>query len=327
MDDVVRISMGFKHSPGFPPSRIINLISRERINIIYLSYVQKESNCYLTLAISSRDKHFLSHIIKSWPDHSLYDCAEGVILSVFPHRKKPEIVGSLLEIFGREKIEVKALTNSPSAISVILDRPLLNKASQALFEPFTFSSYRSPADWKLAQKGKEALYREVVASYQEQRPKVYGLEYHDQQEFIRLGVNSGSAAKIGRAFRIYADLNLFLTFLSITPRDENGGGLTAFCFPAHDPPSSLETLKKTGLKTDLSAIDPVTVFSMNGPHFGDRYGIAGEIMESLESGQIELLGLNCTISSVTGVVSSHHFEPALTLIRSRFEVPSITRKS
>jgi len=327
MNDIVRISTVIEKSVDFPPSRIISLISQERINIVYLSYVHDERAWGLTLAVNSQDEQASCSILKSRQNQFFYNCTQGIILSVFPHRKNPEIPGSLLDIFGREEIEVDSLTNSPSAISVILEKSFLNKVSQALFEPFTFSSYRTPADWKLAQKGKEELYKEVVASYQERYPKVYGLEYHEEQEFIRFGVNSGFAGKLGRAFMEYASLDLHLTFLSITPQDENKGGLTAFCFPRHASPSSKEILKKAGLEADISITSPVTVFSMNGPHFGDRYGIASELMASLQEGNVELLGLSCTIASITGVVPSQDFEKALDSIQSRFDVPNIIRKN
>lgn len=327
MNDVVRISAVFKNAVDHSPSGLINRISQEQINIVYLSYIHNVNEWGLSLAVSSQNEQAIGVILNSQPNRSFYDCSAGIILSVFPHRKNPGIPGSLLEIFGRENIEIDALTNSPSAISVILDESFLPKASQALFEPFTFSSYRTPADWKLAQKGKEELYKEVVASYQEKRPKVYGLEYHDGQEFIRLGVNSDFSMKLGRAFRGYADLKLNLTFLSFTPLKESGEGLAAFCFPRHDSPAPKEILGKSGLQDDISIAGPVTVFSMNGPHFGDRYGIASELMESFQEGNVELLGLSCTIASITGVIHSQDFTPALDSIQSRFDVPNIIKKN
>ena len=76
------------------------------------------------------------------------------------------------------------MANSPSAISTVLEEHLLIQASSALFGPFAFGAYRTPADWKLAQKGKEQLFKEVIATYQEKHPKTYGLEYQDHQELF-----------------------------------------------------------------------------------------------------------------------------------------------
>ena len=65
---------------------------------------------------------------------------------------------------------------------------------------------------------------------------------------------------------------------------------------------------------------------MNGPHFGDRYGIAGELLGSLESRGIDLLGLSCTIASITGVVPATDLDPLLAALQDRFEIPAISRK-
>jgi hypothetical protein len=65
---------------------------------------------------------------------------------------------------------------------------------------------------------------------------------------------------------------------------------------------------------------------MNGPHFGDRYGIVSELCGSLGSREVDLLAMSCTIASVTGVVPRHQFEPALIAIQERFDVPSVTKR-
>ncbi len=100
----------------------------------------------------------------------------SAVLSIFPHRRNPEISARLFEAFEHQSLEPDALANSPSTLSVVLNQDMIDSASHALFEPFTFSAYQTPEDWKLAQLGKEKLYKEVVASYQEKKPKVYGLE-------------------------------------------------------------------------------------------------------------------------------------------------------
>jgi hypothetical protein len=70
----------------------------------------------------------------------------------------------------------------------------------------------------------------------------------------------------------------------------------------------------------------MAVFSMNGPHFGDRYGIAKELPLAFMQENIDFPGLNCTIASIPGIVSSHHIESATHAIQTCFEVPSISKK-
>jgi aspartokinase len=65
---------------------------------------------------------------------------------------------------------------------------------------------------------------------------------------------------------------------------------------------------------------------MNGPHFGDRYGIVSEVLTTLHGRQVAPLALSCTIASITGVVRRDQFEAALDALRQGFEVPSVTRR-
>jgi aspartokinase len=68
------------------------------------------------------------------------------------------------------------------------------------------------------------------------------------------------------------------------------------------------------------------VFSMNGPHFGDRYGIASELLSAFEENRIDLLSLSCTIASISGVVPSSQLEATISTIEKCFEVPAVIRK-
>jgi hypothetical protein len=245
------------------------------------------------------------------------------ILSVFPHRKDPEITGTLLEVLVQTGVEPDALAHSPSAVSVVLKEDWLSRASDALFEPFSFGTYRTPADWKLAQKGKEELYREVVASYQEGRPKVYGLDCLEGQEFLKLRYHSGEMGPVGSAIREFARLGLPLTFLATGPCRGEKEEFLALCLPASQGFAYRSIVEERAPGVDMERIAPVAVFSMNGPHFGDRYGVASELLTAFERSHVDLLGLSCTVASITGVVRSSQSGSAVSAIEERFDVPRV----
>ena len=251
---------------------------------------------------------------------------KGAILSIFPHKRDPEITGSLLELLNREMVEPDALANSPSAISVVLKEEFLKRASNGLFGPFSFSAYRAPADWKLTQKGKEQLYKEVVASYQEKRPKVYGLECLERQELLQIKLDRHNIGYMGKVFREFARLDIPLTFFSTNPCNEEVKEKLVFCLTRYENYSYTKRINEIVPTIDIGCISPVAIFSMNGPHFGERYGIASEILTAFEHHKIDLMGLSCTIASVTGVVPDHQLDSTIQAIQECFEVPSITKK-
>ncbi|MBW1782775.1 MAG: hypothetical protein JRL30_18795 [Deltaproteobacteria bacterium] len=309
------------------PSRIFRIIADEKINLPYATCVFDDPVWGLNIVVEAGDADKTSAVIEAALKEKTPIQSGSAILSIFPHKKNPEITRALFEAFGREGVTTEALANSPSAISVVLDENILNKASSALFEPFTFSAYRTPADWKLAQKGKEALYKEVVASYQEKRPKVYGLEYQDRQAFFQVKLNKARIGSFGTSFKGFARLGLHLTFLATTPCREKGKEKIAFCLPVSEDTSYKQMVNETAPHTDPQSIAPVATFSMNGPHFGDRYGIVSDLLNALEDGDVDLLGLGCTIASITGVVPSSQITSAIEAIKGCFDIPSVIERT
>lgn len=327
LKDVTLISLfSPKQTKGFP-SRFFSFIADEKINLPYVTCVFDGHAWGLNIAVESRDAGKALGLIEEVFEKKSIHYPDSTILSIFPHKKNPEITGSLFEAFGREGVNANALANSPSAISIVLNENVLNKASSALFGPFSFSAYRTPADWKLAQKGKEQLYKEVVASYQEQRPKVYALEYQDNQEFLRVKLNTQSIGDFGTSFKEFARLGLNLTFLATSPCEEEGKQKVAFCLPVTADSSYIRIMNGMAPQADTQSLAPVSTFAMNGPHFGDRYGIVSELLISLEKENIDLLGLSCTIASITGVVPSSHIKSAIEAIKGCFDIPSVIERT
>ena len=327
MKDVVGISLIFTAETECSPARFCRVIAEEKINLPCITCIHDGDLWGLNIIVDSINESKASRLIEKIFGKRFTHSSKNAILSIFPHKNNPLVTGSLFEIFDQEGIEPTVLATSPSAISVVLREDLLNKASKALFEPFRFSAYRTPADWKLAQKGKEQLYKEVVASYQEQRPKVYGLEYHQGQELMHVRLKSQNSGYLGTAFNKFARMGLNLTFLATSPSQEKGKEIVAFGIPQSENHSYAEIINGIDPDAEVNSTYPVAIFSMNGPHFGDRYGIVSELFTSLEWNNINLLGLSCTIASITGAVPSDHLEPAINAIRECFEVPSIAEKA
>ena len=325
LKDVVRISAFFPDEREHSPVQFLRVIAEEKINLPYVTCIHDNQSWGSNLMVEAANEAKISRVIEENFGKIFNYNPNSAILSIFPHKKNPGITGSLLEAFGQEGLTPDSVANSPSAISVVLKEDELNRASSALFEPFSFSAYRTPADWKLAQKGKEQLYKEVVASYQEQRPKVYGLEYHEKQEFLKLKLNFNKIGQYGVIFRKFGEIGLHFTFIVTSPLREEKGTL-AFCLPKSQNRSHVEILNPLAPDVIMDCISPVSVFSMNGPHFGDRYGIASELLTVFVKNQIDLLGLCCTIASITGVVPSHQLESTIQTIQSCFEVPSVIKK-
>ncbi len=326
LKDVVRISIISPTQTEDFPAQLLQTIAEAKINLPCITAVNDGRSWGLNIMVDSAHRARTSQLIEQKFGKIFTNAAESAILSIFPHRSDPIITGSFLEVFDQEGIDPDGYANSPSAISAILKRGMIKKASNALFGPFRFSAYRTPADWKLAQQGKEKLYKEVVASYQEKRPKVYGLEYQEGQELLQLESRGGHVGPVGTALKELAGLGLYLTFLATSPSHEKGKQKLFICLPTSEHHSNIEIISRIATEAEIETVSPVATFSMNGPHFGDRYGIASELLRVLKESDVDLLALNCTIASIIGVVPSPQIQPTIHAIQRCFEVPSVTKK-
>lgn len=328
LKDVFWFSLLFPRQDQCTPATLCQGITDAKINLPFITFLKDSHAWGANVAVEASEGPRTSKIIRKACGRPAPTLDPGaVILSIFPHKSDPQITGRLLGALGNEGMGPKAWASSPSAISIVLKEENLNRASTALFEPFSFGAYRTPADWKLAQTGREKLYKEVVASYQEKRPKVYGLNVQGNQELVRIKADANDMGRLAEAFEEFGRLGLLISFLATAPCREGGKKMLAFCLPQSQDPSPTAVIKGVIGEVEMDNLAPVAAFAMNGPHFGDRYGIAGGLINAFQDAQIELLGLNCTIASIVGLVRAEHMEPAIKALRSFFEVPGITRKS
>jgi len=301
---------------GEGPLRLSRAVADAEINLPYVTLVREGAHWIVTLSVDGPDKtriHALLDEGKSW--RILGRESRCMVLSLFPHQSNPRVPALLFEAFGKSGVEVQGAANSPSALSLLLRQDLLDEVSALLFETFQFSSYRTPGEWKAAQEGKEVLYKEVVASYQEKQPKVYGLTCFENQLFVSGFTSEKTLVSAGAALHEAATAGLRLNFFTACP-SAAGGMKVLYCLPAR-------TIEETAPPSP--AHTPAAVFTMNGPHFGDRYGIASELLEAFHKRGIGLLALNCTVASITGAVGASDLEPAIEAVQTCFEVPSVIR--
>ncbi len=306
---------------------LLHNLAENKINVPFLICDNQEKTVGLHMTVETGKARETAVILKRFLGPQNPGNEKGAILSLFPHRNDPHIAAALLQAFGEKNIPFHALAHSQSAISAVLRESALNKAAGALFEPFQFGAYRTPADWKLAQKGKEELHKEIVASYQEMKPRVYCLEWQDNLTLLQVIFQRSYYGAMGLVFEDLAETGFHLSFLITSPPRIEDEARLLFCI-RHDLQTDLATSARRWLP-DATLIDSpsVALFSMNGPHFGDRYGLAYELFDGLHQAEVDLLALSCSIASMSGVVPSEQIHGAIRAIQDRFEVPSVIKKT
>lgn len=92
------------------------------------------------------------------------------------------------------------------------------------------------------------------------------------------------------------------------------------CLDQQELPRMLETLSAAGLEVDQPAL-AASLIHLQGPHFGERYGIAAAALESLAQAGVVPLALGAVVHSIFLVIEPHQAEAALAGLAQAFTAP------
>lgn len=306
-------------------------LAQEKINLTFLTHIA---------GTQGRDSStvFCTEIEAGAGSHTLIEAGQGgrglcrffgntCIISLYPHDKHPEITGHFLHSLAQAKVLVHGLGSSPSAISGVISLGGKKRAIERLFQEFHFPSYASPAEFYAAQLPPQELVRAVVAQYQEKVIKIYCLVRESDIDLWEVSIPSPLAlGELGEALVDMGDRGLRLPFLVALPALAKKELRVSFGVRAQTPAAKraeeIEHLLSShlpGLAARLTT--PVAAIFVHGPHFGDRYGISHTLTEALERARVNLLGLSCTVSSISVIIKEQELNAAVQVLEHTFDVP------
>ncbi len=147
-------------------------LARQRLNLTFFTHVAGDRE---VLCTASHNGEAALTLLQSQADPagSLALQPGTSILAVYPHDKRPEVIGTFIKSLARARVVIHGLASSPSAISVVLSSRRIKPAVEQLFEHFTFPGFASPQEFFSAQAPPKEYLEKVVATYQEKVNKVY----------------------------------------------------------------------------------------------------------------------------------------------------------
>jgi aspartokinase len=301
-------------------------LADHKINITFLTHVAGDRT---SLCISSPEGETtlarLKHLAGREDAFQLQ--ADTVIMAVYPHDKRPEIIGAFIRSLARSRSIVYGLASSPSAITGILESRRKVRAVNQLFQDFQFSSVATPEEFFAAQEIPEEYVRKVVATYQEKKIKVYWIVPQPDLDLWAVSIPTPDVLEeVADILTHLGEFGLTIPFLIAIPR--LGTRELLFAFSTSRAPDSEDqgSLVRRVLNERLPGLRPMRLIPvagifLHGPHFGDRYGIAHALVEALEKVGVSILALSCTISSISVIIRQHELAPALLVLGQVFEAP------
>jgi hypothetical protein len=258
------------------------------------------------------------------------------ILAVYPHDKRPEVIGTFIRSLAKSRGVIHGLASSPSAITAVLSARRIKPAVEQLFQHFQFPGFASPQEFFGAQAPPKEYLEKVVATYQEKVIKVYWIIPQPDLDLWGMSIATADIlAGFATALMEMGQLGLAIPFLVALPGLGGKEFILSFSTARRQPASHRLEACATGdhgsevrriLKSHLPdlrpmRLTPVAGIFLHGPHFGDRYGIAHTLVTALETAHISLLALSCTISSISLIIRQHELAAAQVILGNTFAAP------
>ena len=164
---------------------------------------------------------------------------------------------------------------------------------------------------------------ETIAVYWEPKPKTYGFKEVIDLSLLNIEIRPGKMHQWGLWLMELADLNI--GFHLILAKYSTHQKLRLYILL--EKPWVDRVLSYIGKKIDLDSVkdfylrSPVELISFQGPHFGDRYGIADTAFKALARQGVPILITVCSGAALYIVLPENKLHEARPLLAEAFEVP------
>jgi aspartokinase len=164
---------------------------------------------------------------------------------------------------------------------------------------------------------------ETIAVYWEPKPKTYGFREAARLSLLSIAVKPEKMAQWGRCFMESA--NSGIDFHLVLSKHSNSEECRLYLLL--EKPSAGSLLSHIGKQValepgkDFSLTFPVELISFQGPHFGDRYGIAEAAFKALDDNGIPILIAACSGAAVYIVLTEKKLQQARSSLAAAFTVP------
>ena len=164
---------------------------------------------------------------------------------------------------------------------------------------------------------------ETFAVYWEPKPKTYGFKEVIDLSLMNIEIKPGKMSQWGLMLMELADLDIGFHLILAKYSTHQKFRLYILL----EKPWADHVLSYIGRKIDLDSEKdfhltyPVELISFQGPHFGDRYGIADTAFKALDGQGVPILITVCSGAVVYIVLPEKKLKEARPLLLEAFEVP------
>jgi aspartokinase len=165
---------------------------------------------------------------------------------------------------------------------------------------------------------------ETIAVYQETIIKTYGFQIVEGLSMLLMRVPNDQMSSIESLFAGAEgpDPKFQAVFSQSMGTDSMSVCLLVDTRKEREIKACVQRTLQGTLKIDLVSVKPVDLICFHGPHFGDRYGIAQAVFQSLRDRSITVLASEFSQSTVILVLQGGAAEAAKSCLSGAFQVPT-----
>jgi len=298
------------------------LLSANRINMPFLSGVHLEERSQATGCVAAEDGGRVRELIHA--DSRLRHRAEFLpsvgLITLFPHQFSLKILGLGLPLYG--------MGSSLSALTWITDFARRHDAVAALQEHLAVPKEDDPFEADLKETALTGTFKaspmQTIAVYWEPRIKTYGFQSATDLSLVEVKLPVQRITSMGLAIYELGEVPVgFQLVAAKTSGDETCK--IYLLIRRHWETQALERVRMVeGVETKdgVFVASPLEFLHFQGPHYGDRYGIAEAAFKALAFGSVPVLLAACSQSCVCLVLPETRLREAETCLAEVFQVPA-----
>ena len=252
-------------------------------------------------------------------------------LTLFPHQSRLKILGTLLDIFGKNGFPLYSLCSSISALVINTAYSQLEQAARALQSSFILPDNHAPfrqqtRDDRTVDEtvgGDRQSVLETAAAYWEPVIKIYGSSIKKDLLITTAHVRKNRLSQLGTWLQAVDGGSGVFEMALMQCIDEN-----TCKFGLLYENSRMEAYRELfSPVVDLFSVvehRKAELLYLHGPHFHDRYGVASAALSSLQKGECELFAVGCSGTSIYLITPEKKVQRSAEALEKIFIVPKLS---
>ena len=160
---------------------------------------------------------------------------------------------------------------------------------------------------------------ETIAVYWEKRIKTYGFNLMDGLVLMNLEIEAGRLEDWGHRIADWGGLGVKVRLVLAQASDDGGANVSLVLDRGDDERLEKEFSDDEGFEV----VRAVEMIQFQGPHFGDRYGIAEAAFDCLAAAGLPVLAAGCAGASIHIILPEGRGAEAVARLSETFEVAGI----